>query len=148
MTRADWALVTQVVSSAAAAVAAVFAWLAARRVKKDQEYERRVRATEQLKMIYRLITDLVEMAHRNPDQAFGPSMRLRSELAVAYATPLPKCIELVDKWHGETMTVDQLDLIAPAALAEVQAAHAVVWRGRMETFTYTPSEETTGNPED
>lgn len=131
MTRANWALAAQVLAAVSTALAAIFAWLTARHVKWANEYEWRSRTIEHLKLIRRLITDLVETAHKDVDQTFGLQMRLRGELAVAYAAPLPKCLELDDRWYGKTMTVEELDTLAPAALAEVEAAHSAVWEGRI-----------------
>jgi hypothetical protein len=141
MTRAEWALTVQVVAAVSAAVAALFAWRAARQVRRANEYEWRVKASEHLKLIQRLITDYVDTAHKDVAETFGPQMRLQGELAVAYA-PLPKCLELVDRWHGQDMTLQELDRLAPAALEEVRAAHKTVWEGRLSspersTYIYT-----------
>ena len=137
MTRADWVLLIQAVASVSAAVAAVFAWLTARAVKKDKENDRRHRASEHLKTILRLISELVDVAHRDVTQTFAVQMRLRAELGVTYV-PLPKCIELVDPAHGRTFTIPELDTLAPAALAEVEAAQQTVWEGHIEGVLYGP----------
>jgi hypothetical protein len=138
VTKGDLALTAQVVAAISAAIAAFFAARATSQVRRAADYNRRVKASEHLKLIHRLITDLVVTAHTDPAATFGPQMRLRAELAVAYGTPLPKCLELVDKWYGETITVEELDKIASAAQAEVEAAHKVVWEGRIvSTHVYT-----------
>jgi hypothetical protein len=85
VTVSEW---SQAVSAAAAAVAAVFAWRAVRQVKKTQEFERRVGASEQLRTIYLLITDLVVEVHKEAGDTFESSMRLRAQLAVSYSTGL------------------------------------------------------------
>jgi hypothetical protein len=106
-------------------------------VRAANQYERRVKASEHLKRIHHLITEVVETAHRDVSQSFGPQMRLRAELSIAYAAPLPKCLELVDRSLATTMTIQELDTLAPAALEEVEAAHQTVWEGSgMDTYVY------------
>ena len=138
METSDFALLVQVLAASASAVAAVFAWLTARRVRMD---EWRRRASEHLGAIHHLITDLVEAAHAKEPQLFGLQMRLRAELAVAYGAPLDKCLELVDRSYGKTMTIEDLDKLAPAALAEVEAAHQAVWNKPMITYVYLAADQ-------
>jgi hypothetical protein len=136
MTGAHWAaLVVQAVAAIAAAVAAVFAWLAARRIKQQQETESRVRASEHLKQIHRLITELVNAAHNAPDDIFRTQLYLRSELSVT-TVPLPKCLELVDPDRGDLRVSDNprwsdFDRLASDAMAEVEEAQISVWQGEI-----------------
>lgn len=128
---ADWAtLVIQATSAVAAATAAIFAWRTARQVKDERDFESRLRASEHFKRIHRLITELVEIAHRSPSQTFAVQMHLRSELGVVTYVPLPKCLELVDSSRGD-ITFPELDRVANEAIAEVEDAQKAVWEGRI-----------------
>jgi len=138
MARADWALVAQVVAAASAAVAAVFAWRTARQLREQAREEQRVRASEHLKLVSRLITDFVEIAHGDDlSKAFRTGMQLRSELVVT-SVHLPEYLKLVDTSRGP-LTVAELDRLAPAAFEEVERAQQTVWEGRIAAV-YSPGE--------
>jgi len=151
-TGAEWAtLIIQSVAAIAAAAAAVFAWLTARRLKLEHEYELRDRASEHLKQIHRLITELVEVAHTNPHGLFPIEMNLRAELGVS-RVPLPKCIELVDVRLGDLPVHNDprrsdFDKAAEAAIAEVERAHETVWKGAIIDIIRSPREGTADDGE-
>jgi hypothetical protein len=156
ITGVHWAaLAAQTVAAIAAAFAAVFAYLAARRMKKQQEHESRVRASEHLKQIHRLITELVDAAHNAPGNRFRAQLYLRSELGVT-TVPLPKCVELVDPSRDELVVSDDprrstFDTLASAAMAEVEEAQRSVWKDEIVEVIQAQGdgrdEQGTGRPE-
>ena len=125
MTGAEWtALVIQAIAAISAAAAAIFAWLATRNVKESQESERRLRATEQLKTIHRLIGLYYEQFHDSQPGMLTTRLQLRSELVV---TPilLPKCLELADP--QPPFDLSKINAQVDAALAEVEDAQRAIW---------------------
>ena len=125
MTGAEWtALVIQAIAAISAAAAAVFAWLVTRNVKESQENEGRLRATEQLKTIHRLIGFYLEQFHNSQPGLLATRLQLRSELVV---TPilLPNCVELADP--QPPFDFSKINAQADAALTEVEEAQRV-WK--------------------
>jgi hypothetical protein len=79
-------------------------------------------------------------------------MDLRGELALTHVK-LPMCLALIDP-IGD-LSIPAFDRFASSALAELERAHGVVWKGRMEGVigsprfdaTFAASQDATGQDE-
>lgn len=77
-----------------------------------------------MKTIHRLITEFAEELREGKD-TFRIRMLLRAELSVT-AVPLPRCLDLIPPDFEPESEID-FDLLAAAAIEELDAAQRTVW---------------------
>lgn len=131
MTAGDWiGVALQVIAAGAAAAAAIASWRSVVGVSKERKFEERRRANEHLKAEYALVIEWAQAYFHDRQRAVAALMALRAELLVhtVLEGPLPQCLALANTEHSK-IKPDDVDGLADAAIKEIEAAMARVWKG-------------------
>jgi hypothetical protein len=131
MTAGEWiGLGLQVVATGAAAAAAIAAWRSVVGVSKERKADARWRANEHLKAEHALIIEWAQDSFHDRRRAVAALMALRAELRVSTELegPLPRCVALANT-DPSTIKPDDVNGFAEAAIDEIEAAQARVWKG-------------------